>query len=59
MGGGMKRLYLAILIDHSPSRALQLLAYQRIITPASTQYPLAARLNYDTQFRTLAASHPY
>ena len=49
---------LAILIDHSPARAPQLVAYQRIITSASAQYPLAAWLNYDTQFRTLAASDP-
>ena len=49
---------LAILIDHSPARAPQLVAYQRIITPTNTQYPLAAWLNYDVQFRTLAASDP-
>ena len=48
-------IYLAILIDHSP---VQLVAYQRIITSASAQYPLAAWLNYDIQFRTLAASDP-
>ena len=47
-------IYLAILIDHSPVRAPQLVAYQRIITSASAQYPLAAWLNYDIQFRTLA-----
>ena len=51
-------IYLAILIDHSPVRAPQLMAYQGIITSASTQYPLAAWLNYDIQFRTLAASDP-
>ena len=34
------------------------MAYQRIITSASAQYPLAAWLNYDIQFRTLAASDP-
>ena len=33
-------------------------AYQRIITSASMQYPLTAWLNYDIQFRTLAASDP-
>ena len=48
--------YLAILINHSKARAPQLVAYQRIITLASTQYPLAAWLNYNIQFRTLAAS---
>ena len=36
----------------------QLVVYQRIITSASAQYPLAAWLNYDIQFRTLASSDP-
>ena len=51
-------IYLAILIDHSPVRTSQLVAYQKIITSASIQYPLAAWLNCDVQFRTLAASDP-
>ena len=51
-------VYLAILIDHSPALAPQLVAYQRIITSGSAQYPLAAWLNYDIQFRTLAVSDP-
>ena len=50
--------YLAILIDHAPARTPQLVAYQRIITSASNHYPLAAWLNYDIRFRTLAASDP-
>ena len=48
--------YLAILIDHAPAHAPQLVSYQRIITSAKNQYPLAAWLNYDVRFRTLAAS---
>ena len=40
-------IYLAILIDHSPACAPQLVAHQRIITSASAQYPLTAWLNYD------------
>ena len=47
-----------ILIDHAPAHAPQLVAYQRIITLASNQYPLEAWLNYDVSFRTLAASDP-
>jgi len=43
-------IYLAILIDYSPARAPQLVAYQRIITSANNHYPLAAWLNYDVQF---------
>ena len=46
-------IYLVILMDLSPVSASQLVAYQRIITLASIQYPLAAWLNYDVQFRTL------
>ena len=53
-----QNVYLAVLIDHCPARAPQLVAYQRIITSTSAHYPLAAWLNYDTQFRTLAASDP-
>ena len=49
-------IYLAIIINHSPACAPQLVAYQRIITSASIHYPLSAWLNYDVQFRTLAAS---
>ena len=50
-------IYLAVCIDHMPSCAPSLIAYQCIITSASTQYPLESWLNYDVQFRTLAASH--
>ena len=34
-------IYLAILMDHSAAHAPQLVAYQRIITSASINYPLA------------------
>ena len=51
-------IYLSIVIDHTPARAAEFVAYQRIITSASIQYPTAAWLNYDVQFRTLAASDP-
>lgn len=50
--------YLSIVIDHSPARVTKFVAYQRIITSASMQYPTASWLNYDVQFRTLAASNP-
>ena len=49
-------IYLSIVIDHTPARAAEFVAYQHIITSASIQYPTAAWLNYDVQFRTLAAS---
>ena len=43
-------IYLAIMVDHNPSKAPELIAYQAIITSASRQYPLHAWLNYDTRF---------
>ena len=51
-------IYLAVCVDHMPSRASSLVAYQRIITSASVQYPLESWLTYDVQFRMLAASDP-
>ena len=51
-------VYLAIRVDHIPSCAPSLIAYQRIITSASVSYPLQSWLNYDVQFRMLAASDP-
>ena len=49
-------IYLAILIDHAPARAPQLVTYQQIITSASNRYPLTAWLNYDVRFCISAAS---
>ena len=51
-------IYLSIVIEHTPARATEFVAYQCIITSASIQYPTAAWLNYDTQFCTLAALNP-
>ena len=51
-------IYLAIVIDHAPSRASQLVVYQITITSENNQYPLTAWLNYDMHFCTLAASDP-
>ena len=51
-------IYPSIMIDHVPARATELVAYQRITTSASTQYPPTAWLNYNVQFRTLAALDP-
>ena len=50
--------FLAVCIDHMPSRAPSLIAYQCIITSTNNLYPLESWLNYDVQFRTLAASNP-
>ena len=47
-------IYLSISIDHAPTRAAELIAYQHIITSASIQYP--AWLSYDVQFHMLTAS---
>ena len=51
-------VYFAIRVDHVPSCTPSLIAYQRIITLASVSYPLQSWLNYDVQFRMLAASDP-
>ena len=51
-------IYLTIRVDFAPSSAPSLIAYQRIITSASVSYPLQSWLNYDVQFRMLAASNP-
>lgn len=47
--------YLTVIITHSPSRALEMIGYQRIITSANSQVPLSTWLAYDVQFRMLAA----
>ena len=51
-------VYLAVCINHTPSRVPSLEAYQRIIASASLQHPLESWINYDIRFRTLAASDP-
>ena len=51
-------IYLAILIDHAPAHASQLVMHQRIITSTSNRYPLTARLNYEMCFHMLASSDP-
>ena len=47
--------YLSVIVAHTPSRALEMIGYQRIITSASSQVPLSKWLMYDTQFRMLAS----
>ena len=51
-------IFLAVWIDHMPSKAPSLVAYQHIITSANNLYPLESWLDSDVQFRTLAASNP-
>jgi len=51
-------IFMAITVAHKPSQALQLIAYQSIISSASAHYPLNAWLNYDMHFRIMAASDP-
>ena len=40
--------FMAIVVDHNPAKASELIAYQAIVTSSSRQYPLHAWLNYDT-----------
>ena len=48
-------LYLAVILEHNPSRAVQLFGYQRLICSAHTLLALESWLQYDYKFRTLAA----
>ena len=50
-------VYLSTLLAVNPSRALELLGYQRLITSANLQLPFSAWMSYDIRFRTLAASN--
>ena len=47
---------MAITVVHRPFKALELIAYQSIITSASMHY--IAYLNYDMDFQIMAASDP-
>jgi len=49
---------LTAIIDHTLSHVPSLVAYQRIITSASVQYPLESWLNRNVQFWTPTASYP-
>ena len=51
-------VYIATIVAHNPSRASELLGYQRLIHSASKHFSTAAWLKYDVQFRTLAACNP-
>ena len=52
-------IYLSVILTHNTARALELIGYQCIITLANQSLPLKAWLQYDGQFRMLAASNPY
>ena len=43
-------VYPSIIISHTPSRAAELVAYQRIITSASIEYPPSAWLTTTPSF---------
>ena len=51
-------LYLAVILAHNPSRAVELYGYQRLICSAHTLLPLESWLQYDYKFRILAAADP-
>ena len=51
-------IYLTTILTYNPTRALELVGYQHIITSADHSLPLKAWLQYDRQFCTLAASNP-
>ena len=51
-------LYLAVILAHNPSRALELFGYQRLICSANSLLPLESWLEFDCKFWTLAAADP-
>ena len=53
-----RNIYLAVLLAHNPSRAVELFGYQRLIYSANTLLPVHSWLQYDSTFRTLAAANP-
>ena len=48
--------YISVLVAYYPARALELLAYQRIICDASSRFPTNCWLRYDSSFRACAAA---
>ena len=48
--------YISVVLAHYPARALELLAYQRIICDASSRFPADCWLRYDSSFRACAAA---
>ena len=52
-------IYLSVILTHNAARALEFISYQHIITFANQSLPLKAWLQYDGQFRKLAASNPH
>ena len=51
-------MYAKTLLYEKPQPALKLFSYQRIITSANLQLPLAPWMLYDIKYRALAASFP-
>ena len=51
-------LYLAVILAHNPSQAVEFFGYQRLIGSAHTLLPLESWLQYGYKFRTLAAAAP-
>ena len=49
-------LYIQVLVQHSPSRTLALLAYQRIICDASSRFPPRCWLHCDQRFCACATA---
>ena len=51
-------LYLAVILAHNPSQAVELFGYQRLICSAHTLLPPESWLQYDYKFWSLAAADP-
>ena len=51
-------IYVSTLLLAKPSKALEMLGYQRIIASLNLRFPITTWMTYDIKFRTLAASYP-
>ena len=51
-------VFLAVVVEAAPHRIQELLGYQSIITEANKRFVPAGWLEYDQQFRAIAANHP-
>ena len=49
--------FMGVVVAHKPSKALELIKYQTLITTAFQDYPPEACIQYDRRFRQLAAKN--
>ena len=52
-------IYLSVLLNNNPGRAIDLVGYQRLICSSNKLLPINACLQYDSKFPTIAASNSH